>query len=126
MNDEEGIDAINERINDAAGIAESIQPNGITLSSTRVVSKVPFLLKHSLREYQHIGMDWLVAMCERKLNGILADEMGLGKTIQTIALLAHLASEKGEIFCVEESSESLQLRESIDPKFWYDFCEMLK
>jgi hypothetical protein len=30
-----------------------------------------------------------------RLNGILADEMGLGKTIQTIALLAHLACEKG-------------------------------
>lgn len=34
-------------------------------------------------------------MYDRKLNGILADEMGLGKTIQTIALLAHLACEKG-------------------------------
>lgn len=39
---------------------------------------VPFLLKHTLREYQHIGLDWLVAMQERRLNGILADEMGLG------------------------------------------------
>lgn len=29
------------------------------------------------------------------MNGILADEMGLGKTIQTIALLAHLACNKG-------------------------------
>lgn len=28
--------------------------------------------------------------------GILADEMGLGKTIQTIALLAHLACERGD------------------------------
>lgn len=35
-------------------------------------------------------------MYHKKLNGILADEMGLGKTIQTIALLAHLACEKGE------------------------------
>lgn len=60
-----------------------------------MVTKVPFLLKHTLREYQHIGLDWLVTMYERKLNGILADEMGLGKTIQTIALLAHLASDKG-------------------------------
>ena len=40
---------------------------------------VPFLLKHTLREYQHIGLDWLVAMNERRLKGILADEMGLGK-----------------------------------------------
>ena len=37
----------------------------------------------------------MAAMYERKLNGILADEMGLGKTIQTIALLAWLACEKG-------------------------------
>ena len=59
---------------------------------------VPFLLKHSLREYQHVGLDWLATMHEKKLNGILADEMGLGKTIQTIALLAHLACEKGDFF----------------------------
>ncbi|XP_065203272.1 helicase domino-like isoform X2 [Planococcus citri] len=83
-----------EKIDDVAAIAESIQPKGNTLSSTSVVTKVPFLLKHTLREYQHIGLDWLVTMYERKLNGILADEMGLGKTIQTIALLAHLASDK--------------------------------
>jgi len=60
----------------------------------QVATKVPPLLKHTLREYQHIGLDWLVTMSDKKLNGILADEMGLGKTIQTIALLAHLASEK--------------------------------
>ncbi len=80
---------------DVAAIAESIQPKGNTLSSTQVVTPIPFLLKHSLREYQHIGLDWLVTMHDRKLNGILADEMGLGKTIQTIALLAHLACVKG-------------------------------
>ena len=57
---------------------------------------IPHLLRGTLREYQHIGLDWLVTMYEKKLNGILADEMGLGKTIQTISLLAHLACEKGE------------------------------
>ncbi|XP_043282963.1 helicase domino isoform X5 [Venturia canescens] len=82
-------------MDDVAALAESIQPKGNTLLTTSVVTKIPFLLKHSLREYQHIGLDWLVTMYERKLNGILADEMGLGKTIQTIALLAHLACEKG-------------------------------
>jgi SNF2 family DNA or RNA helicase len=88
------LDAHNEMDNVAA-LAESIQPKGNTLLTTSVVTKIPFLLKHSLREYQHIGLDWLVTMYDRKLNGILADEMGLGKTIQTIALLAHLACEKG-------------------------------
>ena len=61
----------------------------------QVKTKVPFLLRHKLREYQHIGLDWMVTLHEKKLNGILADEMGLGKTIQTIALLAHLACEEG-------------------------------
>ncbi|EDV22089.1 uncharacterized protein TRIADDRAFT_59226 [Trichoplax adhaerens] len=74
--------------------AKSFQPTGYTLSTTTVKTPVPFLLKHQLREYQHVGLDWLVAMDKSHLNGILADEMGLGKTIQTIALLAHLACEQ--------------------------------
>lgn len=60
-------------------MAEQFQPKGITLATTEVKTKIPFLLKHSLREYQHIGLDWLVAMHEKRLNGILADEMGLGR-----------------------------------------------
>ena len=82
-------------ITDVAALAETFQPKGYTLSSTTVKTPVPFLLKHSLREYQHVGLEWLVTMYDKKLNGILADEMGLGKTIQTIALLAHLACEQG-------------------------------
>ncbi|XP_058091904.1 protein PHOTOPERIOD-INDEPENDENT EARLY FLOWERING 1-like isoform X2 [Magnolia sinica] len=82
-------------IADAAAAARSAQPTGNTFSTTKVRTKFPFLLKYPLREYQHIGLDWLVTMYEKRLNGILADEMGLGKTIMTIALLAHLACEKG-------------------------------
>lgn len=59
-------------------------------------TEVPFLLRGTLREYQHYGLDWLAGLYENNTNGILADEMGLGKTIQTIALLAHLA-------CVHET-----------------------
>ncbi|KAH7312633.1 SNF2 family N-terminal domain-containing protein [Stachybotrys elegans] len=54
-------------------------------------TKIPFLLRGTLREYQHDGLDWLAGLYANNTNGILADEMGLGKTIQTIALLAHLA-----------------------------------
>jgi len=58
---------------------------------------VPFLMSSSLtlRSYQRAGLDWLVSLHDRRLNGILADEMGLGKTVQTISLLAHLAAERG-------------------------------
>uniref|UniRef100_A0AAV1TLC2 Uncharacterized protein n=1 Tax=Peronospora matthiolae TaxID=2874970 RepID=A0AAV1TLC2_9STRA len=59
--------------------------------------KRPYLLtsRLNLREYQEAGVNWLVSMCQRRINGILADEMGLGKTIQTISLLAHLAWAQG-------------------------------
>ncbi|KAM3916705.1 helicase SRCAP isoform 2-T2 [Leptodactylus fuscus] len=83
-----------KEITDIAATAESLQPKGYTLATTQVKTAVPFLLRGDLREYQHIGLEWLVTMYEKKLNGILADEMGLGKTIQTISLLAHLACER--------------------------------
>ncbi|CAK1552715.1 unnamed protein product [Leptosia nina] len=83
-----------QRVEAAASLAQSLQPTGTTLSSTSVGTPVPRLLRHSLREYQHVGLHWLATMHARCLNGILADEMGLGKTIQTIALLAHLALER--------------------------------
>ncbi|KLU81122.1 helicase swr-1 [Magnaporthiopsis poae ATCC 64411] len=56
-------------------------------------TEIPFLLRGTLREYQHYGLDWLAGLYVNNTNGILADEMGLGKTIQTISLLAHLACQ---------------------------------
>jgi SNF2 family DNA or RNA helicase len=35
-----------------------------------------------LREYQMVGLEWMLSLYNNKLNGILADEMGLGKTVQ--------------------------------------------
>ncbi|KAI9639277.1 SNF2 family N-terminal domain-containing protein [Dioszegia hungarica] len=58
-------------------------------------TRVPFLLRGTLRPYQHAGLDWLAGLYANNMNGILADEMGLGKTIQTISLLAHLACDRG-------------------------------
>lgn len=39
---------------------------------------IPFLLHGQLREYQHVGLDWLASLYDNNTNGILADEMGLG------------------------------------------------
>ena len=49
--------------------------------SVMLVLTRPFLLASwvKLRNYQHIGLNWLVSLQSRRLNGILADEMGLGK-----------------------------------------------
>ena len=72
------------------------RPNSLPatpVSAQALQTQVPSLLRGTLREYQHYGLDWLAGLYANGTNGILADEMGLGKTIQTIALLAHLAVE---------------------------------
>ena len=76
-------------------IAAHFQPLGHELKNVRVQTRIPFLLRGNLREYQVIGLDWLKTLHDKKLNGILADEMGLGKTIQTISLIASLVCDEG-------------------------------
>jgi hypothetical protein len=44
-----------------------------------------------MREYQHIGLDWLMTIYTRRLNGILADEMG------TLILPQDSSSVKGVV-----------------------------
>lgn len=61
------------------------------IKQSNIKTPVPSLLRGTLREYQHEGLDWLADLYANGRSGILADEMGLGKTIQSIALLAHLA-----------------------------------
>ena len=44
----------------------------------------PSLLAPSvkLREFQHVGVQWLAAMVAKGLNPLLADDPGLGKRLQ--------------------------------------------
>ncbi|KAL2009303.1 hypothetical protein VTN00DRAFT_7497 [Thermoascus crustaceus] len=87
--------------NESAQTAEPTDPAGPAEQTEKTDSPaplglktpIPHLLRGTLREYQHFGLDWLAGLYSNHINGILADEMGLGKTIQTIALLAHLAVE---------------------------------
>uniref|UniRef100_A0A914PB45 Helicase ATP-binding domain-containing protein n=1 Tax=Panagrolaimus davidi TaxID=227884 RepID=A0A914PB45_9BILA len=83
-----------EEMNEIAKVAESFRPTGSTYDTAKVRTEVPSLIFATLRQYQHIGLDWLASLFDNKLNGILADEMGLGKTVQTISFLAHLAENK--------------------------------
>ncbi|KAF2736485.1 hypothetical protein EJ04DRAFT_510983 [Polyplosphaeria fusca] len=76
-----------EQFNKSASISRSRSRR----SSSPPRTEIPSLLRGTLREYQHGGLDWLVNLYDTDTNGILADEMGLGKTIQTIALLAYVA-----------------------------------
>jgi SNF2 family DNA or RNA helicase len=68
--------------------------------SERIV-RAPAYLKPpgngKLRDYQMMGLEWMVSLYNNKLNGILADEMGLGKTAQAICFLGLLREfEKDE------------------------------
>ncbi|KAK2080232.1 hypothetical protein QBZ16_000085 [Prototheca wickerhamii] len=67
-------------------------------SNRESVAEQPSLLRPPggarLREYQLVGLQWMVSLYNNHLNGILADEMGLGKTVQVMALIAFLMEHK--------------------------------
>ena len=111
--DEEDYEEVDQDLE--AQIPDYLKPYAVAPVEWDVNTKVtpPLLLRGVLRPYQQSGLEWLVSLHVNKLNGILADEMGLGsvctpfgvlflshtlphrKTIQTIALLAHLACDRG-------------------------------
>ncbi|XP_047337449.1 ATP-dependent helicase BRM-like [Impatiens glandulifera] len=61
----------------------------------RVVRQPSLLRAGILRDYQLVGLQWMLSLYNNKLNGILADEMGLGKTVQVMALIGYLMEFKG-------------------------------
>lgn len=71
-----------------AGEAESIEKmleiveqNGQSTQDDR--EDTPRIMSSALKEYQKIGLSWLIKMEDgRNKGGILADEMGLGKTVR--------------------------------------------
>uniref|UniRef100_A0AC35UD17 Helicase domino n=1 Tax=Rhabditophanes sp. KR3021 TaxID=114890 RepID=A0AC35UD17_9BILA len=91
---QEAIENNGEKLSELSEELKTLQPKGFTLDSSEIIVKQPTFIKGTLREYQLLGLNWLVTLYNRKLNAILADEMGLGKTLQTIALLAHMALEE--------------------------------
>jgi SNF2 family DNA or RNA helicase len=50
--------------------------------------------KGVLRNYQEVGLNWLLFLKEFGFGGLLADEMGLGKTVQVLAFIAHIKEKK--------------------------------
>ena len=55
-----------------------------------VEESVPRELLAMLRDYQRVGVQWLLDQAAAGFGGILADEMGLGKTLQSLAMLSAL------------------------------------
>jgi hypothetical protein len=58
-----------ERMGNAIAAMAGLQPLGTTLDTADVQTKTPFLIKGVLREYQQIGLDWLVTLYHKRLNG---------------------------------------------------------
>ncbi|KAF9073555.1 SNF2 family N-terminal domain-containing protein [Rhodocollybia butyracea] len=95
--DDEGFDDSSQEDQDDDQTPSYLKPYIVAHVNWDPGSKIspPVLLRGVLRPYQLTGLEWLASLHSNNLNGILADEMGLGKTIQTIALLAHLACDRG-------------------------------
>lgn len=66
----------------------------IERQTTRLTVQPSCIKNGMMRPYQIEGLNFLIGLFERGLNGILADEMGLGKTLQTISMLGFLRQFK--------------------------------
>lgn len=58
------------------------------LSCKDIKLQLTSLLNETLRDYQRIGVKWLLMLRKNGFGGCLADDMGLGKTLQAIAYLS--------------------------------------
>lgn len=93
----------------------------------RLTSQPSLLKGGTLKDYQLVGLNWLISLHELGINGILADQMGLGKTIQTIAFLAFLREQKkvtGPHLIVAPNTTLTNWVNEL--KKWYPVCKVVK
>ena len=74
-----------ERLNELANSS-----NTSTSDMMRYDSTPPYIKGGQMRDYQLLGLNWLISLQENGMNGILADEMGLGKPLQAISLIGYM------------------------------------
>lgn len=81
------------KISSAIGIANDL--NGSVVHNLNkyidyhnVCMKIDSNIKKKLREYQVVGVKWLLSLMYNNFGACLADDMGLGKTLQIIAYLS--------------------------------------
>lgn len=65
-------DQLRNLLDDFEGIPDATLPSDLTAT---------------LRDYQRLGVSWLVFLRQAKLGALLADDMGLGKTLQTLCAI---------------------------------------
>ncbi|KAF0982857.1 hypothetical protein FDP41_010836 [Naegleria fowleri] len=79
-----------EKEEDEEIIREVLEEEEDDYQSVLLTSSPKFIENTTLRSYQIDGVNWLIRLHDRGVNGILADEMGLGKTVQTLTWIAYL------------------------------------
>lgn len=62
--------------------------------TVRLMKQPSNIVFGTMRQYQIEGLNWIINLSNKGINGILADEMGLGKTLQTISMLGYLKEYK--------------------------------
>ena len=83
------------RMTEKQGDAEEMAAMQAGNRSTRLTVQPECIKFGTMRDYQIEGLNWLISLYDRGINGILADEMGLGKTLQTISILGYLNQVRG-------------------------------
>eukprot|EP00698_Gefionella_okellyi_P005427 TRINITY_DN14974_c0_g1_i1.p1 TRINITY_DN14974_c0_g1~~TRINITY_DN14974_c0_g1_i1.p1 ORF type:complete len:1108 (-),score=308.38 TRINITY_DN14974_c0_g1_i1:24-3347(-) len=82
---------VSEKDEDDQLVQDELEEDG----DTRLIAQPPCVKGGAMRAYQLDGLNWLIRLYEKGINGILADEMGLGKTMQTVSLLGYLKQFRG-------------------------------
>eukprot|EP01034_Spumella_vulgaris_P021260 gene21260-27283_t len=83
-------DSFNDSSSSSGSSAECAVQNNSNVLYTKKLSQ-PLTIKNvEMREYQLLGLSWMVSQYDKCINSILADEMGLGKTLQTISFISYL------------------------------------
>lgn len=81
------------KISSAIGIANDLNGSVIHnlnqyIDYNNVRLKIDSNIQKKLREYQVVGVKWLLSLMHNNFGACLADDMGLGKTLQIIAYLS--------------------------------------
>jgi SNF2 family DNA or RNA helicase len=70
--------------------SESAVQNNSNIVINKKLSQPSTIKNVEMRDYQLLGLSWMVSQYDKCINSILADEMGLGKTLQTISFISYL------------------------------------
>lgn len=88
----------------------------------------PSLVQGTMRDYQLLGLRWMVSLYENGLNGILADEMGLGEyllaTGHTRSSLTLSREDTAGDFSVRLSVGTWSARAFLDHRAPFNHCQL--